>query len=119
MYIDARIKALSIAKIAQEKKAEDIVILDMTKISNITDFFIICSGNSTRHVKAICDYIIEKLKQLRLKIWHIEGQDYALWILLDCGDVIVHIFHTPTRMFYELERLWADAPVINLKNGTQ
>lgn len=88
----------------------------MRKISSITDFFIICSGNSTRQVKAISDYIVEKLSQLGHKIWHIEGLQHALWILLDCGDVVVHLFHYSTRDFYDLERLWADAPRIILPN---
>ena len=92
--------------------------MDLRKISNITDFFIICSGNSTRQVKAITDYIIERLKQIGHKIWHIEGAQYGLWVLLDCGDVVVHVFHTPTRRFYELERLWADAPLVTLENDS-
>lgn len=88
--------------------------MDMRRISSITDYFIILSGNSTRQVKAITDYIIEKLKQKGHKIWHIEGYYYALWVLLDCGNVVVHLFHAPVRRFYELERLWGDAPKINL-----
>ena len=103
-----------IAKFAQGKKAQDVVILDMRKISNITDFFIICSGNSTRQVRATADYIIEQLKQLGKRPWHIEGYRYALWLLLDYGDVVVHIFHAPTRQFYDLERLWGDAPLIKI-----
>lgn len=87
----------------------------MRRVSNITDFFIIASGSSTRQVKAIADHVIEKLKERGYRIWHIEGYQYALWILLDCGDVVVHVFHTPTRRFYELERLWADAAQIKLK----
>ena len=87
----------------------------MKKISNITDFFIICSGNSTRQVKAIADHIIEKLKQSGHRVWHIEGYQHALWVLLDCGNTVVHIFHTPTRSFYDLERLWGDAPQIKVE----
>ena len=112
--INSRSKVLFIAKIAQDKKAQDIVILDMRKISNITDFFIICSGRSTRQVKAIADYLLQKLKELGHKVWHIEGYQYAFWVLLDCGDIIVHLFHTSTREFYDLERLWGDAPQISL-----
>ena len=112
--INSRSKALFIAKIAQDKKAHDIVILDMRKISNITDFFIICSGKSTRQVKAIADYLLQKLKEFGHKVWHIEGYQYAFWVLLDCSDVIVHLFHTSTREFYDLERLWGDAPQISL-----
>ncbi len=90
--------------------------MDISKTSDITDFFIICSGNSTRQVKAITDYIIEELKHLGHKVWHIEGRQYALWVVLDCGDIVVHLFHAPTRDFYDLERLWADAPKVNLES---
>ncbi len=89
----------------------------MRKISNITDFFIILSGTSTRQVKAISDYIAEKLKACGHKVWHIEGYLHALWILLDCGDVVVHLFLSPTREFYDLERLWGDAPKEEFPDG--
>ncbi len=110
--INSHSKALLIARIAQDKKAQDLVILDMRKISNITDFFIICNGNSTRQVKAVAEHIVDQLKALGHKIWHIEGEQYALWVLLDCGDVIVHLFTPTVRQFYDLERLWEDAPRI-------
>jgi len=88
--------------------------LDLRKTSNVTDFFIILSGNSTRQVKAIADYITEQLKQLGQSAWHIEGYQYALWVLLDCGNVVVHAFTPRVREFYDLERLWGDAPVVTL-----
>jgi len=88
--------------------------LDLRKTSNVTDFFIILSGNSTRQVKAIADYITEQLKQLGQRAWHIEGYQYALWVLLDCGNVVVHAFTPRVREFYDLERLWGDAPVVTL-----
>lgn len=91
----------------------------MRKISDITDFFIICSGNSTRQVKAITDHIVEQLGQSGHRTSHIEGYQYALWVLLDYGDIVVHLFHSPTRRFYELERLWGDAPAITLKNDSR
>lgn len=90
-------------------------MLDMKKASSITDFFILLSGNSTRQVKAITDYVIEKLRQKGQRVWHVEGYSYALWVLLDCADVVVHIFTPTVRKFYDLERLWADAPMITLK----
>ena len=92
----------------------------MRKASNITDLFIILSGTSTRQVKAITEYIIEQLKQFGHKIWHIEGYQHALWVLLDCGNVVVHAFTPAVREFYDLERLWGDAPALILeKNGTK
>ncbi|MFC1631298.1 ribosome silencing factor [Candidatus Omnitrophota bacterium] len=101
---------------AQDKKAEDAVVLDMAKISSIADYFVILSGNSTRQVKAIADYIGEQLKGRGERIWHIEGSAAALWVLLDCADVVVHVFQAPTRRFYDLERLWADAPQLKVEN---
>ncbi len=89
--------------------------MDISKLSDITDFFIILSGNSTRQVRAITDHIIEKLKQLGHRAWHIEGYRYALWVLLDYGDVVVHVFQSQTRDFYDLERLWADAPQMQIE----
>jgi len=113
--INSRSKALFIAKIAQDKKAEDIVLLDMRKISNITDFFVILSGNSARQLRSIADYIIENLKQIGDKVWHLEGYPYSFWVLLDCGEVVVHLFTPGVRDFYNLERLWGDAPVLRLQ----
>lgn len=88
------------------------MILDMRKISNITDFFVICSGNSSRQVKAIAEHIIETLEHSGIKSWHVEGYNHAMWVLLDYSDVVVHVFHAPVREFYNLEQLWADAPLI-------
>jgi len=85
----------------------------MRKISNITDFFVISSGNSTRQ-KAITDHLVETLKSSGHKKRHVEGYRYALWVLLDYGDVWVHVFCADTRKFYDLERLWADAPALTI-----
>jgi len=96
--------------------AQDIVVLDMGRVSNLTDFFIVLSGNSTRQVKAISDYVVERLKKLGHKVWHTEGYQHALWVLLDYGDIVIHVFHTPTRKFYDLERLWADVAQIKIED---
>lgn len=90
------------------------MILDLCKVSNIADFFIVVSGNSTRQVKAIADYIGQRLKGKGHKIWHIEGYQQAVWVLLDCGDVVVHVFTPGVRQFYDLERLWGDAAWIKI-----
>ena len=84
----------------------------MRKISGVTDFFVICSGTSSRQVKAISDHISEKIEQSGQKVSHIEGYHHALWVLLDCAGVIVHVFQSSMREFYDLERLWSDAPLI-------
>ena len=103
------------AKAASDKKALDIAILDMRKIPSVCDYFLIASGTSTTQVRAISDNIIEKLKLKDERVWHIEGEREALWILLDCGDVVAHIFQEDTRRFYELERLWGDVPIKKFK----
>lgn len=99
-----------IAKAAQDKKALDAVILDMRKIPSVSDYFVIVSGASTTQTRAISDNIVEKLKIKGEKLRHIEGEREALWILLDYGDVIAHVFIDEMRKFYELERLWGEVP---------
>lgn len=95
---------------ALDKKADNVVMMDMRAASNITDYFIICSAPSTRRVQTISECIEEKLLKRGIRYWHIEGKREALWVLIDYGDVIVHIFHDTMRDFYNLERLWHDAP---------
>ncbi len=98
-----------IAKAASDKKAKDITILDMQNISMVTDYFIICSANSTTQVQAIADNIEEKLEESGIKLLHKEGYREGRWILLDYGTCVVHIFVEEDRNFYNLERLWGDA----------
>jgi ribosome-associated protein len=84
--------------------------MDMRAVSNITDYFVICSAPSTRRVATIARGMEETLAKKGIKEWHAEGKETALWVLIDYGDVIAHIFHDTTREFYDLERLWNDAP---------
>ena len=105
--------ALLIARSAQNKKANNVIILDMQKLSDVADFFVIASGTSDRQVRAIADEIIEKSGKKGFRIHHIEGYPRSSWILLDCGSVVAHIFGEEARSFYSLERLWGDAPKIN------
>ncbi len=104
-------KVFSVAKLIQNKKAEDIVILDMEGFVNYTDYFLICSTSSTRTAKTIADTLLdqEAIKSKKVR-YHTEGYEEGEWILIDLGDVIVHIFQPEKRAFYELERLWGDAP---------
>ena len=94
----------------QEKKGEEIVVLDLREVTDITDFFIISSGTSNTHLKAIADEIREKIKdEVNVIPWHVEGYEMQKWILIDFVDVVVHIFTPDTREYYSLERLWDDA----------
>jgi ribosome-associated protein len=106
------------SRVAVDKKALDIVVLDMHEASSITDYFLICSGGSARQVQAIADAIEEQMRQLGVASLGIEGYRAAGWILMDYGDVIVHVFARDTREFYDLERLWANAPKVDLVTET-
>ena len=98
------------AKSAYDRKALDVVVLDLKGLSSLTDYFVICSGNSDTHVQGIAEIIEESLDEKKVRIWHREGEKRSTWILLDYIDVIVHIFTKEAREFYSLERLWGDAP---------
>ncbi|MBN1405793.1 MAG: ribosome silencing factor [Candidatus Omnitrophica bacterium] len=111
---DSREKSLTIARLADSKKAVDVVALDMRKVSGLCDYFVICSGSSDKMLKAISDNIREFLKKQGISPAHVEGEQEAKWILMDYGDVIVHIFHEEKRSFYNLERLWKDAKKLKL-----
>jgi ribosome-associated protein len=98
-----------------DKKAKEVLILDLKDLTTITDYFVVCSGESTTQVKAIAEQIKEKFEEVNIKPLSIEGLHYSHWVLMDYGDVIVHIFEEETRMFYELEKLWLDAERISLQ----
>jgi ribosome-associated protein len=95
---------------ADSRKAEDIVVLDVQQLSSVADYFFICSGSSDRQVRAIADAIAEELAQHGEKPLAMEGYQKGTWVLIDCADLIVHIFDHDTRRFYNLERLWHRAP---------
>lgn len=94
---------------AQDRKAVDLSLLELAEVSSFTDFFLICSGTSTRHTQAICDGIVEQLKRSGVAPAHVEGYSQAEWILLDYLNFVVHIFLERARLFYGLERLWKSA----------
>ena len=97
---------------AQDKKATDITVLDLTGITSFTDYFVICSGASSRQNQAIADEIGMQLKKHGEQAGSVEGYDQGEWILLDYGDFLVHIFTAKAREYYSLERLWREAKVI-------
>lgn len=112
MSMTSKEKALEIAKFLDDKKALDIKILELKDLTVITDYFIISSAESTTQVKALTEYVEEQMELKGFKPLSLEGFDYAHWVLIDYGDVIVHIFLEETRHYYDLERLWLDAPRI-------
>jgi len=110
-------KALKIAELAHDKKALEIVVLDLRKVSNFCDYFVIASGNSTTHIRAIADGINRGLKDAGKRAHHLEGYRESRWVVLDYESIIVHIFDEETRFFYDLEHLWSDAKKVKTKFG--
>jgi ribosome-associated protein len=104
---------------AQDRKALDLRLLNLEGCCSFTSNFLICSGTSTRHTRAICDGILEKLKKSGHSPTHVEGYSQAEWILVDYFEFIVHIFVERAREFYDLERLWKNAPRITVSEGDE
>ena len=96
--------------LAADRKGVDMLVMDLRGISNATDFFLIASGTSDMHVRAIAEHIIEELKKTDVRPSHVEGLRSGRWVLIDYIDFVVHVFHPAARDFYQLERLWGDAP---------
>ena len=103
------------ANAASDKKGIDIVTIKMRKISGICDYFVVVSGTSTTHVRAISDNIVRQLSQKGAHPRHVEGEREASWILVDFGDVVGHVFLEKTRKYYDLEELWAKAPQVRFE----
>jgi ribosome-associated protein len=99
---------------AEDKKAVDLVALDLRKAAGFTDYFLLCTGNNPRQIRAIADGVMEALAEDGVKPAHVEGYDGSEWILLDYFDFIVHIFAPETRTFYGLERLWGNADKLDV-----
>jgi len=99
---------------ADEKKAQGVVVLKLSALTEFTDYFVICAGNSTRQTQAIADAVIEELKRFKTRPLHTEGYNNAEWILIDYGAFVVHIFTEESRSFYDLERLWRDAEKVEV-----
>ncbi len=109
--------ALLLSRAALDKKAEELVILDVHKLSSFTDYFVIMSGRSTRHVQGLAEAVNSELRKKRAKEGSIEGLQDGRWVLLDFADVVVHIFYKDERAFYDLEGLWHDAPRIEVDSS--
>jgi ribosome-associated protein len=101
---------------AEEKKAIDLLVLRLAAITEFTDYFVICSGNSTRQTQSIADEIMEQLKKFKIRPLQTEGYNTAQWILIDYGTFVVHIFTEESRRYYDLERLWRDAERVEIQD---
>ncbi len=126
--IDSQAKALVIAQAALDTQAEDVAVLDLRPISTVTDFFIVCTGTSARQIGALKDHIEEALAAHGSAVGHTEGSVSVggaarsvtpefQWVLVDCGDVVVHLMDQQARDFYRLEDQWADAPRLQVPAG--
>lgn len=110
-------KALLASKIIKERKAVDPVLFEVGKLSSITDYFLIASGNSSRQVQAISRHLARRMREKGYKVHGIEGESEGQWILMDYGDLVIHIFFDPVREFYNLEGLWVEAPRIEINEN--
>ena len=115
---DSRARALLCVNASLEKKAKELVILNVSEISSFADYFILCSGTSDRQVRAIADAIQENLKKAGMRPLGVEGEAGGKWILLDYDDVIIHVFLESVRTFYDLERLWSETPRMAVPDET-
>ena len=110
----ARKKALTVAEAALDKQATDVLVLDVSSVTAIADYFVICSGATSRQVKAIADEVDSRLSKERVLPHHVEGMPECRWVLMDYGDVVVHVFDDEAREYYDLEGLWGDAPKVGV-----
>jgi ribosome-associated protein len=111
---DARSLTLIIGGILQSKYAEDIALLKVDQLTSLTDFFILCTGDSAPQLKAIANEVEDQLSSRGIEPLSVEGRETGVWILIDYGDVILHIFKGEARTFYNLDHLWGDAPRMQL-----
>ncbi|HZW37814.1 MAG TPA: ribosome silencing factor [Ignavibacteriaceae bacterium] len=114
--MDSRNLADKISELIFSKKGYDVKLLDLRELTTITDYFIICSADSDTQVKAISDEVDKTLRDEGIKSWHKEGYRSLNWVLLDYVDVVVHVFKKDSREFYNLEKLWGDAPTVEMED---
>lgn len=109
-------KALLCLKIINERKAVNPILFEVGMLTSLSDYFLIASGNSTRQVQAICRHLGRRMREEGFRAYGVEGEQEGHWVLMDYGDLIVHIFYEPVREFYDLEGLWVEAPRVDLEN---
>jgi ribosome-associated protein len=117
--LTARTLAKRIADLMISKKAHNVVILDLKKITSAADYFVICSTDSDTQVKAVADAVREGMEESNERVWHYEGYQALKWVVLDYVDVVAHIFYKEDRSFYNLERLWGDAKKTEVKDALE
>ncbi len=113
----ALVEAKRAATYCSDLKAKNIVLLNLINVANATDYFLIASGTSDTHVRAIAEHVIAEMKKSGVRVHHAEGLQQGRWVLLDFVDFVVHVFHPVLREFYQLERLWSDAERVPLPEG--
>lgn len=111
-----KVIAARAAKVLDDHKGMDIKLLEVTDVTTIADYFLICTGTSNTHVKTLCDYAEYTLEQLGEQMFSREGHRGNSWELLDYGSIVVHVFTEEARKFYDLERLWADAELVDIRD---
>lgn len=114
--MNSRELADQLAQYVLEKKAADVMIMDLKKLTSMTDYFVVCSVDSDVQAKAVVDHVTEELRRKKIKPWHSEGMMNYQWILVDFVDVVLHIFMPEKRKFYNLERLWGDAKIEEIQD---
>jgi ribosome-associated protein len=102
------------AALCVDRKANEVQILNLKTVSDMTDFFVIASGTSDTHVRSVAEHVVVELKKSGMHVYHVEGMAQGRWVLLDYVDFVVHVFHPSARGFYQLERLWGDAEVMSV-----
>jgi ribosome-associated protein len=102
-------------ELAVDRKARDIVLMDLRPVSDATDFFLIMSGTSELHARSVAEHVLEELRKEGVRADHVEGMRGGRWVLLDYIDFVIHVFHPAAREFYQLERLWGDAPLFRIE----
>lgn len=115
--LESRDMALLAATVARDRKADDVAVLDMRDVTLVADYFVICGARTGVQVRAVCDHVVDALKERGVRVHHVEGYEGSTWILLDYGPVVVHVFRDEERRFYALERLWADAKRVEESGG--
>lgn len=103
-------------ELAQDRKGRDVTVLDLRGLSSATDYFLIVTGTSDMHVRSIANHIMDEMKKADVRPDHVEGVRSGRWVLIDYIDFVVHVFHPAARDFYQLERLWGDAPALAVES---